>query len=207
MIGAKTFSEQYMLAQLIGMRLEEAGFAVEYRDGLGSAVVHEAVTSGAIDICIDYTGTLWTNQLKRTDNPGRDAMYRHHRRMGTRDQRHAGAGAAGFRKRLCLGHAARSRGGAGHRNTWTISPAPRPRLTIGGDVEFFERPEWIAVRDAYGLNFGRQRNFTTTFMYDALTGGEADVISAYTSDGRIAADKLVILEDPKGRFRPMTRWC
>jgi glycine betaine/choline ABC-type transport system substrate-binding protein len=75
-----------------------------------------------------------------------------------------------------------------------------PRLTIGGDVEFFERPEWIAVREAYGLKFDRQRNFTSTFMYDALTGGEADVISAYTSDGRVAADRLRVLEDTRGAF-------
>jgi osmoprotectant transport system permease protein len=54
------------------------------------------------------------------------------------------------------------------------------------------------VRDAYGLRFGRTRNFAPTFMYDALRSGEADVISAYTSDGRIAADKLVVLADPKG---------
>jgi len=37
-------------------------------------------------------------------------------------------------------------------------------------------------------------------MYDALTGGEADVISAYTSDGRIAADRLVIVEDTRQAF-------
>ena len=70
-------------------------------------------------------------------------------------------------------------------------------MTMGGDPEWFERPEWAAVRDAYGLEF-RQRNFAPTFMYDALKSGEADVISAYTSDGRIAADNLVILADPKG---------
>jgi osmoprotectant transport system permease protein len=35
-------------------------------------------------------------------------------------------------------------------------------------------------------------------MYDALTGGEADVISAFSSDGRIAADRLTVLDDPKG---------
>jgi osmoprotectant transport system permease protein len=34
-------------------------------------------------------------------------------------------------------------------------------------------------------------------MYNALRSGEADAISAYTSDGRIAADKLVVLEDPR----------
>jgi osmoprotectant transport system permease protein len=75
--------------------------------------------------------------------------------------------------------------------------AAAPQLTVGGDPEFFERPEWIAVRDAYGLSFGKSRNFAPTFMYNALQSGEADVISAYTSDGRIAADKLVVLADPK----------
>jgi osmoprotectant transport system permease protein len=39
-------------------------------------------------------------------------------------------------------------------------------------------------------------------MYRALEGGEADVISAFSSDGRIAADKLVILTDPKGAIPP-----
>jgi len=34
-------------------------------------------------------------------------------------------------------------------------------------------------------------------MYNALRSGDADVIAAYTSDGRIAADNLVILEDPR----------
>ncbi|MEE2793970.1 MAG: glycine betaine ABC transporter substrate-binding protein, partial [Pseudomonadota bacterium] len=71
-------------------------------------------------------------------------------------------------------------------------------LTIGGDPEFFERPEWVSVRNAYGLRFADQRTFSPTFMYNALRSGEADVIGAYTSDGRIAADDLVILDDPEG---------
>jgi osmoprotectant transport system permease protein len=39
-------------------------------------------------------------------------------------------------------------------------------------------------------------------MYRALMGGEADVISAFSSDGRIAADRLVVLSDPKGAIPP-----
>ena len=42
-------------------------YAIEYRDGLGSAVVFRAVMEGDIDISIDYSGTIWTNQMKRTD--------------------------------------------------------------------------------------------------------------------------------------------
>ncbi len=198
-IGAKTFSEQYILAQLVGMRLEEAGFDVEYRDGLGSAVVHNALTSGEIDIAFDYTGTLWTNQLGRSDNPGREAVYRE---IVTWEAETTGTlvlGPLGFENAYAL---AMRQDRARELNVASIADLARvaPRLTIGGDVEFFERPEWIAVRDAYRLNFANRRNFTTTFMYDALTGGEADVISAYSSDGRVAADRLTVLADPKGAF-------
>ncbi|MEW4449273.1 ABC transporter permease/substrate-binding protein [Qipengyuania sp. JC766] len=195
-IAAKQFSEQYILARLIGNRLEEAGYRVEYRDGLGSAVVHQALTSGNVDIAIDYTGTLWTNQLGRQDNPGRDAMYR---RIAEWERDTTGTlvlGKLGFEN--AYGFAMRS-DRARDLGVTSLADLSRvsPRLTMGGDPEWFERPEWEAVRDAYGLRFAEQRNFSPTFMYNALQSGEADVISAYTSDGRIAADGLVILDDPR----------
>ncbi len=196
-IAAKAFSEQYILAQLIGARLEAAGYAVEYRDGLGSAVVHSAVATSSVDISVDYTGTIWTNYLKRTDNPGREAMYETIREWEARENGVRVLGRLGFENAYAFamrGPRAQALGVASLSDLAAVAP----RLTVGGDPEFFERPEWIAVRDAYGLRFGRTRNFAPTFMYNALQSGEADVISAYTSDGRIAADRLVVLADPEG---------
>ncbi len=196
-IAAKQFSEQYILAALIGARLEDAGYEVELRENLGSAVVHSAVASSNIDIAVDYTGTIWTNYLKRTDNPGREEMYR---TIVDWEQRENGVkvlGRLGFENAYAFAmrqDRARALGVASLTDLVAVAPS----LTVGGDPEFFERPEWIAVRDAYGMRFGRTRNFAPTFMYNALAGGEADVISAYTSDGRIAADRLVVLADPKG---------
>jgi osmoprotectant transport system permease protein len=77
-----------------------------------------------------------------------------------------------------------------------------PTLTIGSDLEFLSRPEWRALQAAYGLRFKSERRYQPSFMYKAVTGGEADVISAYTSDGRIAADDLVVLDDPKHAIPP-----
>ena len=196
-IASKSFSEQYILAQLIGARLEAAGYAVEYRDGLGSAVVHSALASSSIDIAVDYTGTIWTNYLKRTDNPGREAMYKAIRDWEARENGVKVLGRLGFENAYAFamrGDRAKALG----VTSLADLVGKAPQLTVGGDPEFFERPEWIAVRDAYGLRFGKSRNFAPTFMYNALQSGEADVISAYTSDGRIAADKLVVLADPEG---------
>ena len=77
-----------------------------------------------------------------------------------------------------------------------------PKLTLGSDIEFLSRPEWRAVDAAYGFRFKAKRSFQPTFMYRALSGGDADVISAFSSDGRIAADKLVVLTDPKAAIPP-----
>ncbi|WP_340588461.1 ABC transporter permease/substrate-binding protein [Erythrobacter alti] len=196
-IGAKGFSEQYILARAIGITLEEAGYAVEYRDGLGSAVAHNAVASGQIDILVDYTGTIWTNTLGRTDNPGRDAMYQAIVRWEAENTGALVLGRLGFENAYGFAMTSDS---AQARSITSIADlaATAPQLTMGGDPEWFERPEWAAVRDAYGLRFAEQRTFSPTFMYNALQSGEADVISAYTSDGRIAANGLTILEDPLG---------
>jgi osmoprotectant transport system permease protein len=196
-IASKQFSEQYILAQLIGARLEAAGYAVEYRDGLGSAVVHSAVASSSIDISVDYTGTIWTNYLNRNDNPGREAMYETIRDWEWQQNGVKVLGRLGFENAYAFAmrqDRAKELGVTSLANLVAVGP----QLTVGGDPEFFERPEWLAVKTAYGLSFGKTRNFAPTFMYNALQSGEADVISAYTSDGRIAADRLVVLADPKG---------
>ena len=72
-----------------------------------------------------------------------------------------------------------------------------PQLTFGTDLEFQSRPEWRQVRDAYGLSFATVKSYNPTFMYRALEDGQADVITAFSSDGRILAQDLVTLGDPK----------
>ncbi|MEI2735149.1 MAG: glycine betaine ABC transporter substrate-binding protein [Rhodoblastus sp.] len=71
-----------------------------------------------------------------------------------------------------------------------------PQLTLGADLEFQSRPEWAGVRDAYGLRFANMRSYNPTFMYRALDEGQADVITAFSSDGRILSQNLVTLDDP-----------
>jgi osmoprotectant transport system permease protein len=75
-------------------------------------------------------------------------------------------------------------------------------LALGSDFEFFARPEWPALRDEYGLEFASRREFAPTFMYRALASRDVDVITAFSSDGRIAADDLVVLTDPKQAILP-----
>jgi osmoprotectant transport system permease protein len=70
-------------------------------------------------------------------------------------------------------------------------------LTLGTDLEFMNRPEWRELKDAYSLTFRSQRSFSPTIMYQALNDDVVDVISAFSSDGRIKANDLVVLLDTK----------
>src|SRR5690606_24208063 len=73
-VGAKNFSEQYILAELMAGRLQAAGANVRRKEDLGSAIAYRALASGEIDAYVDYSGTLWANVLGRTDNPGREQV-------------------------------------------------------------------------------------------------------------------------------------
>ena len=196
-IGAKSFAEQYILARVIGHRLEAAGYRVRYKENLGSAVVFGAVANGEVDVYVDYAGTLWTNEMKRADNPPRAAMVAGVTAWTKAERGVTTLGALGFENAYALamrGDFARARGIVSIDDLADAAD----RLTLGADLEFLDRPEWATIRKAYRLNFARQRTFNPTFMYDALKSGDADVISAFSSDGRIAADGLVVLTDPKG---------
>ena len=76
------------------------------------------------------------------------------------------------------------------------------RLRAGGDYEFWSRSEWRDVRAAYGIDFAERRSMDPALMYTAVQLGQVDVISAFSSDGRLAAFDLVTLEDDLGAIPP-----
>jgi osmoprotectant transport system permease protein len=195
-IGAKNFSEQFILSDLIGERLRRAGAAVEHRDGLGSAVIFRALAHGDLDAYVDYSGTLWANVLGRRDAVPRARMLAELRQALDRRYHVAVSPSLGFENAYVL---AMRRSRARELGVRSIEDLARraPELSLGADLEFLSRPEWTALRDAYGLRFRRQAAYNPTFMYRALESSRADVISAFSSDGRIAADDLVVLDDTR----------
>lgn len=200
-IGTKTFGEQFILAALIDSHLEAAGLATERREGLGSTVLFNALAAGEVDVYVDYTGTVWANHMRRSDAPGREAVMREMTRWLAEEHGIVNAGALGFENAYAL---AMRRSHAEALGIRTIADLARhaPELSIGGDFEFFGRPEWQALADAYGLRFATTRQYQANFMYRAVADGDVDVISAFSSDGRIAQYDLAVLADPKGALPP-----
>jgi osmoprotectant transport system permease protein len=200
-IGAKPFTEQYVLAGLIQQRLAAHGLSAQSRDGLGSGVIFNALAAGDIDAYVDYSGTLWANQMHRSDvKPRADVLAEVSRWLETKHSIRM-LGALGFENAYALAMPRARAEKLGVRSIADLA-AYAPQLSIAGDYEFFERPEWKAIHDVYGLNFSRQRTMQSDFMYQAARAGDVDVVSAYTSDGRVAQYDLVVLDDPKRAIPP-----
>lgn len=200
-VGAKTFTEQFILARHLHDTLAHAGFPARIKQGLGSSVAFEALTLGEIDAYVDYSGTVWSNYMKRSDAPSRSEMISEIVRWADAEHGVHCLGPLGFENTYAL---AMRRDRAETLGVDSIDDlaAHAGSMTIAGDYEFFARPEWAAVRDAYGLGFAREQSMDATLMYAAARDGQVDVISAFSTDGRIPAFDLVVLTDPEQALPP-----
>lgn len=195
-IGSKPFTEQFILAEILGQVLEEDPHVrVERVPSLGSTVAFDGLVSGDLDLYVDYTGTLWSTILKRDmSNETRADVLRELRARLPRDYGVEILASLGFENTYCL--AMREQDAeALHIVRISDLVARAGKMEILGDYEFFERPEWAAIESRYGLHFGVERAMDSALMYEALRAGSGDVISAYSTDGRIAAYGLRVLED------------
>lgn len=199
-IGGKPFTEQYIMAGLISARLEAAGFRVEQRMGLGSAVVFEATRNGNVDVYLEYSGTIWASHMKREGNPGREAI----RELTVEFLAERGVvnlGFPGFQNRYALAMRRDRAEELGVSSIEDLIPIAST-LSAGGDLEFFGRSEWPRLRDLYGIDFSNKLTFDASLMYTAVEERQVDLITAYTTDGRVPAFDLLILDDPRNALLP-----
>jgi osmoprotectant transport system permease protein len=202
-IGAKTFTEQYILSAILSEWIEQhTDRSTTLVQSLGSMVAFDALAVGDIDVYVDYSGTLWANEMgqgnvtaSRTEVLGKVERFLREERGLTL------AATLGFENSYAL--AVRS-ADADRLGLSQISDLDRyaPRFAMGGDYEFFARPEWSAIRDTYNLAFRELVTMDSTLMYQAAALGQVDVISAFSSDGRVIAYNLTVLEDDRAAIPP-----
>jgi osmoprotectant transport system permease protein len=195
LVGAKSFSEQLVLAEVLRCAIG-VGTPVEVRSSLGSTVAFDALRHGELDMYVEYTGTAWFTLLHETKLLERSAL----------DQ----AVAAELEARFGIQIAAR----LGFENAYALvvrSDDPAQSIgqlgsaegrSFGADYEFFERPEWSALRERYGLAPRERRVMDPSLLYTALASAAVDVIAGYTTDGRIETLRLRVLDDDRSAIPP-----
>ena len=200
-VGGKGFTEQYVIAGLLAAELEESGFDVDQRLGLGTEIVYSATANSTVDVYLEYTGTVWANRMKNSHNPGRELVMQGVTEFVEQVDGMVNVGALGFQNLYALAMRKDRALELGIETIEDVIPVAH-NLVAAGDLEFFGRPEWITLRDTYDIDFSERLTFDAALMYNALDDRQVDLITAYTSDGRVAAFDLKILEDPRNAFLP-----
>lgn len=212
-VGAKNFTEQVVLGELIAQEIEAVtGQRVERRFYLaGSYLTQQALASGRIDTYVEYTGTALTAILKQPLPP-----------PGQRDE----ASVFGTVSRLYQQrYDVKVERGLGFEDTFamvvrsedakrlgvkTISdavqhgPMPGNVWRLGVGYEFESRPDGLpGLRATYGLKVdGAPRTMDLGLLYRALASGQVDMVAGNSTDGPIRALGLTALEDDKHYFPP-----
>jgi osmoprotectant transport system substrate-binding protein len=197
-IGSKNFGENIIVAELYSQALEHGGFTVERHFNLGSTqIAMAAMQRGDIDLYPEYTGTGLIDVLHMAPIRDAAALYR---RVRMQYQERYGMtwlhpSPANDSQGLAVTQAVAARG----VRTLSQCASAAPQLRLAAVPEFVVRADALPGLQKFygGFKFKDVRTYTIGLQYDALTRGDADVATAFTTDAQIKADNLVLLEDDK----------
>jgi len=204
-VGSKNFTESDLLAEIVAQQIERrAGISVERRLHLGGTFVcHQAITTGAIDLYVEYTGTAFTAILKQPPIANPDSVWRFVKAAYARQFRLRWTAPFGFNNTFAIlvRHADATRY---HLSTISDLARVAPRWKAGFGYEFLERADGFpGLARVYGIQFSQPPTaMDLGLTIRALAGGKVDVIAGNSTDGQIAALDLVQLTDDRGYFPP-----
>jgi osmoprotectant transport system substrate-binding protein len=212
-IGAKNFTEQVVLGELLAQEIETVtGEPVDRRFYLaGSYLCQQALVSGRIDGYVEYTGTALTAILKQPLPPvgQRDeaAVFRRVSELYASRYRVKVGQGLGFEDTFAMvvrGEDARRLGLKTISDAVRIAPDPEEGWRLGVGYEFQSRPDGLPGLEAtYGLKFaGAPRTMDLGLLYRALSSGQVDMVAGNSTDGPIRALGFVVLEDDRHYFPP-----
>ncbi len=203
-IGAKAFTEQDILGELLAQQIEaKTGLKVTRRLQLGDTLVcHNALLSGQIDLYPEYTGTAFSTILKQKTIGDVKEVYRQVKDDYAQQFKLAVMPPLGFQNTFAMivrGDMARS------LNLKTLSQSSQyiPQWQAGFGYEFTERQEYANMVKTYDFKFTKApRLLNLGLLYRALLQKQVDLVAGNSTDGQITRSDFVILEDDRHAFPP-----
>lgn len=200
-VGSKNFTEQVILGELVAQAIERGtDLRVERRLNLGgTAIAHQALVGGGIDVYVEYSGTALTAIFDLPAATDANAVFEQVR------ARYAAVGVTtlprlGFNNTFAI---LVRRADAARLGLKTIGDLNRVRdWRAGFGYEFLERPDgFTGLAAAYGLQFANQpRVMDLNLIYRAVASNEIDVTAGDATSGLIDALGLAALEDDRRYF-------
>jgi len=200
-LGAKNFTEQFILGQLYKQALEDKGFKVTLKNNIGSSeITDKALTSGKIDTYPEYTGVI-VGELAGEEGRPKSADETYNK-------------AKAFEEKRGFTVLEKSPGFDADTNVTTPAYAKKHGLKTTADLKkagkfkYGAPPEnrtrfqgIVGMRKVYGLNNAQFVPLAIGLRYKALDDGKVDVIAGFTTEGQLTdKKKYVVLTDPKGIF-------
>jgi osmoprotectant transport system permease protein len=189
-VGAKHFNEGYILSEIISQLLENNGYEVKRVYNLGGTLVcFEALRTGAIDIYPEYTGTITSEILSSNEKISNEEIGQ----LLFSSYKLEMSGSIGFSNSYGL---VMLRSNALEKKISAISDLRvYPDATIGLSYEFLKRQDgWDNLAKAYQLSL-RPKGLEHGLAYEALRRSTIEITDAYTTDGEIVKDSLLLLKD------------
>lgn len=207
-VGSKNFSENVILGKMAVILFASAGADVEDLTNIpGSAAARQAQVEGQIDAMWEYTGTGWVAYLghdkgipneKKQYEAVRDEDFEKNELVWLEpaplNNQYAFAITQDVKKKLNV------------EKLSDISSLPVKERTFCVESEFTNRPDGlIPMLKTYDMPLGQPngvpddnlRTYQTGAIYDATDKGECNFGEVFTTDGRIVALDLTVLEDDK----------
>jgi len=196
-VGSKRFTESYVLGEVVRQQLLQAGVAATHKPGLGNtAILEQALASGAVDVYPEYTGTIVRELLKREGNPSLEELNRWLAPRGLK-----AAVPLGFNNTYALALRESVAQRLGVVTISDLARLPRGALKPGLSHEFQQRADgWPALKRAYALPQEAGAALDHGLAYEALRAGQVDLIDVYSTDAQVGRQGLRVLVDDRQFF-------
>jgi osmoprotectant transport system substrate-binding protein len=205
-VGAKNFTEQYILGHMITKLLKKAGYDVDTKMGTGSTVTRKALETGQTDLYPEYTGTAWMLYLKHDSvitDP--EELYEKVKKEDLEKNGIVWLEPSGVNNTYAMAITKDATGTIGT----TLSDLAKyvnahpGEVVFGIDQEFYERSDgFFAMAEHYGMKVDKNqiRTMEVGLTFEAMERGQVDVTMVFATDGKIKKFDLHVLEDDKQFF-------
>jgi osmoprotectant transport system substrate-binding protein len=210
-VGSKNYTEQLVLGKIAVIALQVAGFDVVDRTNIpGSVPARQGMVNAEVDMEWEYTGTAWLAYLGETA-PIPDPREQY---LAVRDAEVANGltWLPPAPANNTYAFAVRSEAAAeldGITSLSQLAELPVEERTFCVESEFASRNDGLVpMLDTYGLQLGDPqgvprdniRTLDTGAVYEATDQGACNFGEVFTTDGRIKALDLTVLEDDRVFF-------
>lgn len=210
-IGARVFTEQTLLAEITSQYLRTKGYEVQVTGGLGSNLARSAHESGQLDMLWEYTGVSLVAYNHVTEKLDSEQSYARVKELDAKKGL-VWLTASKFSNTYALALPKNVADQYPHINTISelntvLRKEAETNNLVALDTEFANRSDGLdGMVKLYGMNLTRKniRQMDAGLVYTALRNGQVFAGLVYTTDGRLNAFKLKLLEDDKHYFPDYT---